>query len=69
MQAIETDMSTILPPKAVGPEKSTTIRAPEALIDELDSIAEATGYSRTEVIVHFLKAGLELYKAEKKQKP
>jgi predicted DNA binding CopG/RHH family protein len=42
-------------------QKTTTIRIPEALLDEVDRKAAALGYSRNQYIVNLLKtANLKL---------
>jgi metal-responsive CopG/Arc/MetJ family transcriptional regulator len=39
------------------------------MIERLDSIAEAEGYSRNEVVAHFLRWAIQQYEKEQSDKP
>lgn len=44
-----------------GPSRPLALRFPVALIKRLDRAAAATGNSRTQVIIHLLRWGLDRY--------
>lgn len=46
--------------------RGTSVQLPVWLVTRLDEIAESDGYSRNEVVIHFLKWALEQYETEKK---
>jgi hypothetical protein len=50
------DEPDILPPHE-GPIVPISLRLPKGLLDRLDWLAEASGYSRTDVIAHVLRWG------------
>jgi metal-responsive CopG/Arc/MetJ family transcriptional regulator len=57
----------ILPPKRDEPREptiSTSIRFPVALREELDEIAKASRYTRSEVVIRFIRAALRSYRQE-----
>lgn len=63
------DVSPILPPR--DRDTSTThltLRVPKWLREELERVAEESGYRLTEVAVRFLEFGLEEHKREQNQK-
>jgi predicted DNA-binding protein len=63
----EVDVSKILPPKQdEGELVTTSLRMPRVMIERLDSIAKESGYSRTEVMLHFVRWAIQEYEAEKK---
>lgn len=65
----EVAVSRILPPKdPEGELVATSLRIPEALVKRLDVVAKESSYSRTEVILHFLRWALQEYEAEKRPK-
>jgi predicted DNA-binding protein len=58
-------VSRILPPKEFGEAVTTSLRMPKGMMARLDAVAQESGYTRTEVILHFLKWALEEYEVEK----
>lgn len=59
------EVSRILPPKEdEGEPLSTSLRIPKAILGRIDAVAKASNYTRTEVILHFLRWALEEYDAE-----
>lgn len=62
--------SRILPPKdAEGEIIPTSLRFPRGLLAKLDVVARESGYSRTEVITHFVRWALQEYEMEKAKTP
>ncbi len=62
-------MSRILPPKEDSePAVTTSLRVPPSMLRELDSIAKESGYSRTEVMLHFWTWAIQEYRLEQKTK-
>jgi len=61
----------LLPPKMFrGDLKATSIRLPADLLAELDSIAEESGYTRSEVVHRFLEWGaIEFRKLKARLEP
>lgn len=60
----------ILPTKRDDKKTSAfNIRIPATLADRLTAVAEATGYSRNDVIARLLLFGLEAHEAETKGEP
>jgi len=69
MQAEARSVSRILPPKERGEELVTTsFRCPESILKKVDRIAADSGYSRNEVLVHFVNWATREYEEEKKSK-
>ncbi len=60
--------SRILPPKEEGDTVTTSLRMPRAMIARLDEIADESGYSRTEVILHFCRWAIQEWEAERATK-
>lgn len=61
-------VSPILPPKGpAGPFVPTTVRLPKPLLDLIEQIAEEEGYSRNEVVMHFLQFAVAAFQREKAQ--
>jgi hypothetical protein len=58
-------VSRILPPKEDQEMVTTSLRMPRALIAELEAVAKESGYTRSDVIVHFCRWALEEYKRER----
>lgn len=50
------------------PQAVTSIRVSKKMLETLDEIAESEGFSRTEVITHFLRFAIEAYRKEKGEK-
>lgn len=61
-------VSRILPPKEDQEMVTTSLRMPRALIAELEAVAEESGYTRSDVIVHFVRWALDEYKREKAER-
>lgn len=55
----------IIPPKDQGEWKSTGMRFPTSVLEELDRLAYETGYSRNEVVIFLVKWGIQQYDKEK----
>ncbi len=51
-------VSHVLPPKTDNEKVSTTFRIPRGVLAEVDAVASATGYTRTEVLNRFIVWGL-----------
>lgn len=64
LRKMELSVSTILPPRVDTEAVPTSIRIPKPLVDEVDVIAKETGYSRSEVLLHFIRYGVEKHKEE-----
>ena len=47
-------MANILPPKVVEPTRRSSVTLAERTWGRVDEIAEASGYSRDEVLQHFI---------------
>lgn len=63
-------VSRILPPKEdEGPPVTTSLRIPQKLVQAIDEIGQSTGYSRTEVVNHFLRWAVREYRAEQQAAP
>lgn len=62
-------VSRILPPKD-DPETpvTTSLRVPPSMIKDLDAIARESGYTRTEVMLHFWRWAIQEYRSEQKAK-
>lgn len=62
-------VSRILPPKEEAePAVTTSLRVPPSMLRELDAIAKESGYTRTEVMLHFWTWAIQEYRAEQKAK-
>lgn len=62
-------VSRILPPKEKTEAMITTsLRAPRALLKELNDIADAEGRSRNDVMLHFWTWAIQEYRAEQGRK-
>lgn len=60
-------LSRILPPPE-GEAVGTSIRVPKAMLKRIDDVAEESGHSRTDVILHFLRWALQEYELERAEK-
>lgn len=61
----EVAVSRILPPKEDTKVMVTTsLRVPPAMLKRLDEIAEESGYTRSEVMLHFWRWAIQEYEAE-----
>lgn len=54
-------------PEGEGPSTPLSIRFPEKLIARLDVVAKSTGNSRTEVILHLCRWGLDEYERQREE--
>lgn len=52
-------------PDGEGPTTPLSIRFPQKLIEQLDAVAEATNNSRSEVVLHLVRWGLEEYERQR----
>lgn len=59
----EARVSNILPP-AEGDTKPVSLRVPEMLLKRIDAISKASGHSRTDVMLHFLRWATQEYELE-----
>lgn len=67
MQA-EADTSRIIRPRAdEGEPLSTSLRIPKKILERLDAVAKASNWTRTEVILEFLRWALEEHEEEEKK--
>lgn len=57
------------PPRRTGPTVSTSIRIPKDILDELKALAAQHGYGLSELILHFLRAGMREARAGAKKRP
>ena len=68
--------SSILPPKREPKTRGSTVHLPDDVWERLDEIAEETraddpngaGYSRNEVIAHFIRWAMREYETERRAK-
>lgn len=51
-------MSRILPPRTTEEMLTTSLRMPKRLYEAIGAIAKEEGYTRTEVMLHFMEWGL-----------
>jgi hypothetical protein len=59
-------VSPILPPRGpAGPFTQATIRLPKPLLELIERIAEEEGYSRNEVVQHFLQYAITEFQRER----
>lgn len=62
-------VSRILPPKEdVEVPVTTSFRIPPSVLKDLDEVSEESGYTRTDVMIHFLRWALQEYRAEQSGK-
>ncbi len=62
-------VSRILPPKVDHEAPVTTsLRVPPPMLKELDEIAKESGYTRTEVMLHFWTWAIQEYRREQREK-
>lgn len=62
-------VSRILPPKEDASVMVTTsLRVPPEMLRELDEIAQSSGYTRSEVMLHFWRWAIQEYRTEQKGK-
>jgi hypothetical protein len=54
-------------PEGEGPTQVLSIRVPAKLIQRLDVVAKATGNSRTEVLLHLVRWGLDEYERQRSE--
>lgn len=52
-------------PDGEGPTTPLSIRFPERLIEQLDKVAAATSNTRSEVVLHLVRWGLEEYERQR----
>jgi hypothetical protein len=62
----EAVLTLILPPKhRRGDTGSVTLRVPRPMLRELEAEASHSGYTRTEVVLHLLRYGLDALAKER----
>lgn len=61
-------VSRILPKKDAEVPVTTSLRVPPSMLRELDEIAAESGYTRSEVMLHFWRWAIQEYRAEQKSK-
>jgi metal-responsive CopG/Arc/MetJ family transcriptional regulator len=59
------EISKLLPPKTSNTHAQLSLRVPAEIIDGLDEVAGDVGYTRSQVVVRFLRWAIEQYKEEK----
>ena len=58
-------LSRIIPPKDEGQGRvGVSVKMPKELLEGIDEVAEATSYSRSEIIIHFSRWALQEWRLE-----
>lgn len=52
-------------PQGEGPTSPLSVKFPEKLIERLDEVAKATGNTRSSVILHLVRWGLDEYERQR----